>query len=386
MNRLLWIIYPLAGALIGWAAWGNNSATMPVALLIFPAWFHAPNRWAAWATVFLYFLVAGHGLPLASMQYFQADFLPAFFDLSLAVLIPSVPFLPLFFTDKKLRATGLILATIIIMVPPFGLTCWTHPLASTGIWFPASGWPGLALAIIFIPAFCRWPVLVAVPLVLGLTNNQPPLPPPPAWQALNTHFSGKPGRRNNFQPLTIKNLLADLGQKSKTVALVNQTDRETKFLLLPEFSGGNWSTGNAMLWQSLLSWPGTALIGATVPAGEHKDSVIIALSRDQARIIYRQRQPVPMSMWFPGKDYSYLAHWFSNPVVQVGRQKVAFFVCYEQFLIWPVLQSIWNKPDILTATSNIWWATNTNIPAIQHNIMLSWSRLFSVPLLTATNY
>lgn len=385
MTCWAWIIYPLTGAIAGLVAWGNNPVTMPVALVIFPLWFYAPNRWIAWATVLCYFMAAGHGLPQASMQYFQAGFLPAFFDLALACLIPSLPFLFFYFHKKIYRLAGLILATILIMVPPFGLTCWTHPLASTGIWFPASGWPGLILALALVPFFCRWPWLLAGPLVLAFIGNQTPISPPPTWGTLDTHFSGQPGRRNNFRKPKLN--LADLGQQAKTVLLVNKTDKNFQYLLLPESSGGNWSAGVDLLWQTMLTWPGTVLVGATVPAGDYKDSVILTVARDKkTRIIYRQRQPVPVSMWYPGKAGSYLAHWFANPVVRVGGHKVAFMVCYEQFMTWPVLQSAWQGPDFFAATSNVWWAAGTNISAIQHNIMLAWSRLFSVPLITATNF
>lgn len=386
MTWWAWIIYPLAGAITGLVAWGNNPATMPVALAIFPLWYYAPNRWTAWAVMLFYFMAAGHGLPLASMQYFQAGFLPAFSDLALACLIPSLPFLFLFFQNKKSRLAGLVLASIIIMVPPFGLTCWTHPLASTGIWLAASGWPGLIMALALVPFFGRWPVLLAVPVFFGLTNNQATLSSPStAWGTLDTHFSGQPGRRNNFVKSRLN--LADLGQQAKTVALVNQTNDKIQFLLLPESSGGNWSAGIDLLWQSMLTWPGTVLVGATVPAGDFQDSVILEVARDKkTRIIYRQRQPVPMSMWCPGKAGSYLAHWFGDPVVRIGGYKVAFVVCYEQFMSWPILQSAWYQPDIFAATSNVWWSADTNIPTIQHNIMLAWSRLFSVPLITATNF
>ena len=385
MSWWAWIIYPLTGAVTGFVAWGNNPDNMPVALAIFPLWYYAPNRWIAWLTMLFYFMAAGHGLPLASMQYFQADFLPAFFDLTLACLIPSLPFLFFYFDKKKYRLIGLVLASIIIMIPPFGLTCWTHPLTSTGIWLPDFGWPGLILALALIPFFARWPVLLAVPLILSLVNNQSLLSPPPAWGSLNTHFSGEPGRRNNFD--TPKLNIVDLGQQAKTVLLVNQNKKNIHFLLLPESSGGNWSAGVDLLWQSMLSYPGTVLVGATIPAGDYKDSVILAVARDKkTRIIYRQRQPVPISMWYPGKTGSYLAHWFANPIVRIGGHNIAFLVCYEQFMAWPVLHSAFNQPDIFAATSNVWWSADTNLPTIQHNIMLAWSRLFSVPLITATNF
>ncbi|MCJ7603045.1 MAG: hypothetical protein MUO63_16295, partial [Desulfobulbaceae bacterium] len=161
----------------------------------------------------------------------------------------------LFFNNKKLQIIGLYIALIAVTIPPFGLTCRTHPLASAGIWWSGGGWLALAAVLLLIPAFCRWPVLPAVPVLLAL----------------------------------------------------------------------------------FLSY------------------------------------------------YPVATHWFDNPVVPLQGHLLAFFVCYEQFLFWPVLQSLWHKPDLLCATSNVWWAAGTNIPDIQHNIMAAWSQLFSVPLLTATN-
>lgn len=386
MKRLIWLLYPVAGVLIGLIAWGNNPATMPVSLLIFPAWYYAPNRFIAWSTVFCYFLTSGHDLPIASINYFQIDIFRAFFDLAVAVLISSIPFFLLFFKNKKYRIFGLLVITVLITLPPIGLTCCHHPLASTGIWFPGSGWLGFVTTFAFIPAFCRWPFLLIVPIAFGLTGNHNPGPVSPSWQSVNTYFPGKPpGQRNDFGPLRLHDFLGDFVQQSTTITLVNKTSKKTKFLLLPESSGGNWFAGNVRLWQDRLVWPGTVLISATVPAGEYKDSVIIAVSRTETKQIYKQRQPVPVSMWWPCRKYSYLAHWFDNPTVEVGKTRVAFFVCYEQFLVWPVLHSMIHKPNLLCATSNAWWSTGTNIPAIQHNIMLSWSRLFNLPLLTAQN-
>ena len=386
MKRISWA-YPLTGLIIGWAAWGDNSAFMPLALLILPAWFCAGNRLVAWLTVFFYFAAASRGLPMATTTYFQTNLAKASVDWLLGISLVSIPFLVFFMKDKKLRFIGLYLALFLIAVPPFGLTCWTHPLAGTGMWLPGTGWFGLIAVFFLIPLFCRWPVLATLPVLLGLliSPNTPAVPP--GWQALDTDFAGTVGVANSFAPLTLKDFKDDFVKQAKTIDRVNATfdSKNIKILLLPESSGGTWLAGNDQLWRTRLSWPGTALVGATIQTGQYKDSVILAVSKTGTRPIYRQRQPVPVSMWWPGRANSYLAHWFDSPVVVFRDQRVAFFVCYEQFLAWPVLQSILHKPDLLCATSSVWWATGTNIPAIQHNIMLSWSQLFSLPLLTAEN-
>lgn len=387
MKCLPWV-YPLTGLIIGWIAWGDNPAFMPLALLILPAWYCAGNRLVAWLTIFFYFAAASRGLPMATMAYFQTNLAKASVDWLLGISFVSIPFLLLFFKNKKLRLIGLYLALFLIAVPPFGLTCWTHPLAGTGMWLPGTGWFGLIAVFLIIPLFCRWPLLAALPVLSALLipYNNPALPR--GWQALDTNFSGTVGEANSFAPLTLKDFQGDFVKQAKTIDTINATFTDAKkinLVLLPESSGGTWLAGNEQLWKSRLSWPGTTLVGATVQTGQYKDSVILAVSNVGTKPIYRQRQPVPVSMWWPGRVNSYLAHWFNNPVVALQGHRVAFFICYEQFLAWPVLQSLWYKPDLLCATSSVWWATGTNIPAIQHNIMLSWSQLFSLPLLTATN-
>ncbi len=387
----MWIIgtiYPLLGLLIGIVAWGNNPAYMPMSLLILPAWFHAKNRFMAGLTVFLYFAAASRGLPIATKVYFRSNFALASVDWLLGLLIVSLPFFLLFFNNKKIRLAGLYVALVLIAIPPFGLVCWTYPLAGTGIWWPSGGWLALVVTLLLIPVFCLWPVSLALPIVLGLLLPHGSLATPAGWQAINTCFAGTAGKANCFNPLSIKDFENDFVKQVKTINVINNlSNKKIKIVLLPESSGGTWLTANPGLWRTRLSWPGTVLVSATVPAGrQYKDDVIFAVSRTTAaRMIYRQRQPVPVSMWWPGRINSYRAHWYSNPVITFQGHRIAFFVCYEQFLTWPVLQSLWHNPELLCATSSVWWSAGTNIPAIQHNIMLSWSQLFSVPLLTAVN-
>jgi len=49
------------------------------------------------------------------------------------------------------------------------------------------------------------------------------------------------------------------------------------------------------------------------------------------------------------------------------------------------LLSMANRPTVIVAISNDWWAAGSTIPGIQQNCVLAWCRLFSTPLVTATN-
>jgi apolipoprotein N-acyltransferase len=100
--------------------------------------------------------------------------------------------------------------------------------------------------------------------------------------------------------------------------------------------------------------------------------------------------PVPVSMWQPwlawtGQGGGARASFFGNPVVEVAGRRVAPLICYEQLLVWPVLQSMLYSPDVVVAIGNDWWTADTSILAIQRASTQAWARLFGLPLVLAFN-
>lgn len=279
MKRFIWL-YPATGLAVGLIAWNNNPAYMPVSLLILPAWYYDQSRLIAFLTVFFYFAATSHGLPVGTMTYLQTNFSNASFIWVTGVFLVSLSFL-LFFNNKKLRITGLYIALFAVAIPPFGLTCGTHPLASPGMWGPGGGWLPLAAVVLLIPAPCL-PVQTRRREIIKTASSWP--------------------------------------SRAKTA--------------------GRY-TGNACRYPCQCGGLGidtvTGRTGLTIPLS-----------------------PCRATGW-------------------------RFLFAMSNFLLWPVLQSLWHKPDLLCATSNFWWAAGTHIPDIQHNIMAAWSQLFAVPLLTATN-
>ncbi|TIT10619.1 MAG: hypothetical protein E5W85_18635 [Mesorhizobium sp.] len=79
------------------------------------------------------------------------------------------------------------------------------------------------------------------------------------------------------------------------------------------------------------------------------------------------------------------AHLFANSVVELAGRRIAPLICYEQLLVWPVLQSVLHAPDAIVAVGNGWWATGTSIADIQNASTIAWARLFRLPLVTAFN-
>jgi apolipoprotein N-acyltransferase len=67
-----------------------------------------------------------------------------------------------------------------------------------------------------------------------------------------------------------------------------------------------------------------------------------------------------------------------------GR-KAAMIVCYEAFLTWPFLVSIFQKTDVIFCTANLRWCRETSLPVIQKNAVSLWALTFGVPAVLAWN-
>lgn len=120
------------------------------------------------------------------------------------------------------------------------------------------------------------------------------------------------------------------------------------------------------------------------------DNVLVRASKDDSEILYRERMPVPGSMWQPwlpllGASGGARAKFFANPVVTVGGLRVAPLICYEQLLVWPILQSMLHDPTLIVAVGNDRWTTGTAIIGIQRASAEAWARLFDKPLVMSFN-
>ena len=66
-------------------------------------------------------------------------------------------------------------------------------------------------------------------------------------------------------------------------------------------------------------------------------------------------------------------------------KKAGFLICYEQFLVWPLLSMMSLKPDLLAAPANFWWCRDTTLPAVRERTLKLLCALFGVPLVSAVN-
>jgi apolipoprotein N-acyltransferase len=91
-------------------------------------------------------------------------------------------------------------------------------------------------------------------------------------------------------------------------------------------------------------------------------------------------------MWNPFRDDRFAMPLLATGTADVGGQRLAVLICYEQLLVWPMLRSAFERPTILIAASNEAWTAGTKVPAVQHACVRAWARLFGLPLISAINY
>jgi hypothetical protein len=361
--------------------------TLPVAMLFPLLWAKSPSRVVAVAVSAGYFLAASRGLPLGVANFYAADLWPglmlwvmasASFTLVHAIL----------WTGHPGRRTGLryLLAMVLMALPPFGIAGWAHPLTAAGVLFPGRGWFGLGATAILLVVMTgrRWQIAVAVlgGLYVWSATNWTPPKLTPGWMAVDLKQGRYLGRDGS---LAYQRDLID------TVRKAAEAGEDVRVAVLPESVLGFWTPTVARVWQEGLRGSDlTVITGAAVVGPGGYDNVMVVISADAANILYRERMPVPGSMWQPwlrwtGQSGGARADFFGNPVVEVDGVRIAPLICYEQLILWPILQSMPHAPGIIVATGNGWWTSRTSIIAIQQASAVAWSRLFGVPIVMAFN-
>ncbi|SSC64683.1 unnamed protein product [Ciceribacter selenitireducens ATCC BAA-1503] len=377
----------LASVACGSLGWSGNVLALP-AVMLFPAlWAMSPSRMVAALVSAGYFLAASRGLPQGVANFYSSDLWPGFL-LWMAASSSFVAVHAVAWTRRpgKERPLRYLAVAVLMALPPFGITGWAHPLTAAGVLFPGWGWWGVIAAttglIVMTTRF--WPTAT---IALGgfwlwsaATWTGPKLPE--GWRGVDFELGESLGRDGSLEHH--RDLI-------DTVGRIAFSHAGTRVVVLPESALGFWTPTVERLWlEGLRGSDVTVLAGATVLEPQGYDNVMVAISADEARILYRERMPVPVSMWQPwrvwtGQGGGARAHLFANPIVELGSTKIAPLICYEQLILWPALQSMLHAPDIIVATGNGWWTAGTSIVAIQWASTIAWARLFSVPVVMAIN-
>lgn len=367
----------------GWIGWSGHALLLPLVTAFPMIWSKARTRLQAAAISAAYFLAASRGLPQGVANFYQQDIWPGlllWLGASMAfVTIHSLAWTSRAGWEKQLRY---LTACIAMAVPPFGILGWAHPVTSAGILLPGWSWWGLGAMAAGLGVMTTQYRPAAAMAVTGLwlwsaADWTPPILPA-SWASVDLEMGASLGRE------------AGLRRQLDLIGIARRHSPGTT-VVFPESALGFWTPTVARLWQNGLTGTDiTVIAGAAIIDGRGYDNVLVILSAGGSEAIYRERMPVPGSMWQPwrawfGDHGGARAHFFANPVVDVDDLSVAPLICYEQLLVWPILQSALNRPDAIIAVGNGWWTKGTSITDIQRASSEAWARLFDLPLVISFN-
>ncbi|OWV63497.1 conjugal transfer protein TraB [Rhizobium sp. N122] len=374
----------VGSVIVGWVGWSGHALLLPLALAFPVLWALARTRLTAAVVSAGYFLAASRGLPQGVANFYSSDLWPGlllWFFASAGFVIVHTSF---WTTRTGARSGHYLLAAALMAIPPFGITGWAHPITAAGVLFPGWGWWGLAAATAGLMGLVTrmWPAVAIALLGFWAWSaafwTEPTLPE--AWQGVDLELGASLGRDTSMQ--RYRDLIA---------TVTDRASGDIRHVVLPESALGFWTPTVERLWvRALRGTNVTVIAGAAVVDAGGYDNVLIAISGDESRLLYRERMPVPGSMWQPwrpllGASGGARAHFFTSPFVTVADSRAAPLICYEQLIVWPVLHSMFHDPDVVIAVGNGWWTKGTSIVAIQRASTQAWARLFDKPVIFSFN-
>ncbi|RWI83875.1 MAG: conjugal transfer protein TraB [Mesorhizobium sp.] len=369
----------------GIVGWSGHVLALPVAFLFPALWAFSRSRLVAAGVAAGYFLAASRSLPQGVANFYASDLWPGLL-LWIAASSSFVSVHAALWTNRpgRRRALRYLAAAVLTALPPFGIVGWAHPIIAAGVVFPGWGWLGLlaASAGMLVMTTRWWPAAAVACGGFWLWSaafwTAPSLPD--GLRGVDLEIGQNLGRDGALEH-----------QRDLIATVMRVAEQGADIVVLPESALGFWTPSLERLWRDALGGTNvTVIAGAAVVDPWGYDNVLVEISGHEALILYRERMPVPVAMWQPwrslmGQGGGAKAHFLTSPVVELAGRLAAPLICYEQLLVWPVLQAMWYRPDAIIAVGNGWWTAGTSIVAVQNAGTIAWARLFGVPLVTAFN-
>jgi hypothetical protein len=360
------------GAAVGlaWLAGSIGIILSPLLILVVGTGKTASIRWIG---AFGYFLSGAAGLPGAAATFFgpRHDLFGHLLWLSSAAVLA----LPWAIAANGWRT---ITAILVSTLPPLGIIGWLSPITAAGLWFPGMAWAGLllTLGLCWTLAENRRIGALALGFVSIVANviYRPPCPPP-GWIGVNTQV----GPASN-------DLMEQYARLSAWISQARRQAGGAKVVVLPEtVAADDWDGTRFIIGESIPP-ERTWLVGASIRNHQGLwDAVLLARKgRAPPDPVFTAVLPLPVSMWKPWALDGYKASWWQEPRTIEGQRTLAV-ICYDQLLVWPWLEALLQRPSVIIAPSNGWWARGSSIPAIEAASTLAWSRLMAVPIISARN-
>ncbi|WP_162179898.1 hypothetical protein [Bryobacter aggregatus] len=327
--------------------------------------FRQPNRIRAATIAMAYFLTASYPILAVSLAFEPSQPFLGPLLWVLAAMLLTTPWAILWSPFPQQRLWRCPAALALSTIPPLGLIGWASPLTASGILFPGTGYLGIAATAI-LPAMK--PLVFLTAILIANTFYQPAASQ--QIQAIQTTASN------------------DLFQMEESSRLAIHSSK-AKLTILPEGAIRRWTEATEAFWEPTIErlerTHRSALIGAgiPIPGSSQYRNAVVAIGEWNTKP-FDQRIPIPLGMWKPFGPADGVPLNVTGPgTMQIGPHKLAILICYEQLLVWPMLQSALENPTLIVGISNASWTKHTSIPAAQETSLKAWSRLFGIPYVSA---
>jgi apolipoprotein N-acyltransferase len=364
-------------------------------------WLEVESRRGAFLVPMAFYLSISRGIVPGAYVFFRDGSLVR--ALTLWILSGTALALPwgVLWSDKrKQNGWRAILVLLISIPPPLGLIGWGNPLTAVGLFFLGWSWWGLALTLdLYAEAALSAKLrraLIAFVFIAAPVLTLPSLPERVTVggltiQGIDTSFGRVASGSGNFDEQYQRERLVfqHIQEKQRDGGL-----ESASVVVLPETIIGRINPTTLKRWTKFFepfTQDGAVFIaGGEIPTDQCRkyDNAMVSFEADGKRKIAKQRFPVPFSMFRPFSGHganAYLASLGEVSIMEVNGKRLGFLVCYEQFLSWPVLTLVSQRPDVFIAPSNLWWCEGTSLPGIRGAAVRMWGRLFGVPLVSVVN-
>jgi len=135
--------------------------------------------------------------------------------------------------------------------------------------------------------------------------------------------------------------------------------------------------------------------GATVLVGEEtwdnartgfKNALVgYGAEKDGGAVVVSSMVPMPVGDWKFGFEEGAETNIFGSDITDLHGKKVAFSLCYEDFLLWPHRGLLAGRADLLVSATNQWPSSGTSAEIAQDISRAALARMAGIPILTAKN-
>lgn len=371
-------------ALIGYMGQGNAFLPVWFHVLIFLVpvlWVATQHRVSGGLVLFAFHALASRGLIEGSVNYLSVSLWQSvllWLAFSVAIFIAG---LLVWHPQLKRRRYHLVFLLILLVIPPFSFLVGSHPLMASGWLFPGLQWFGVAFSVLLMLVLSWRPlinsVIAIIPLlfVAGYLHQSP---------STIENWKGHTTRLPVFNIEYQNSYLKDYERYQLLLQKMASSNHDVH--VFPESIGGYWTGTAARYWtQQMKQQNKTLIMGALQPieGGGHYN-VIVKVDRNGSQVIYRQRYPMPVGSWKPWSSDTTIAAYMSKGFTVVDGRKTGLLICYEAVLLFPILQSLYHRPDTLLFITNLWWAPES-VLLLTRQAMVSMARLFGVSLIESSN-